>query len=104
MKFQIHSLHFDADKKLLNYITKKLEKLGKFYGRVTEIEVTLKVNNSSPDNKTVEVNVRVPGETLFVKEKASTFEAATDQASDILKRQLKKFKDKFNKSKKGPLV
>ena len=102
MKLQIHSIHFDADKKLLQYLDKKLGKLEKFYGRVTEVDVTLKLNNTAPDNKTVEVKVRVPGDQIFVKERANTFEAATDYATDKVKRQLKKFKDKLNKTKKSP--
>ena len=102
MKVQIHSIKFDADEKLIKYINKKLEKLEKFYSKVTDVEVMLKLTNTNPDNKTVEVKVNVPGEQIFVKEKSSTFEAATDTATDILKRQLKKFKDKLTKPKKNP--
>lgn len=104
MKLQIHSIHFDADTKLLQYVDKKLGKLEKFYGRVTEVEVTLKLNNTTPNNKTVEVKVLVPGEKIFVKEESNTFESAIDSATNILKRQLKKFKDKLRKPKKSPQV
>jgi len=104
MKIQIHSIHFDADQKLLDYINKKLAKVEKFYNRVTQVEVMLKLNNTSPNNKTVEISVSVPREKIFVKEKSNTFESATDNALDTLKRQLKKFNDKMNKPKKSPLV
>ena len=104
MKVQIHSIHFDADKKLLDYISKKLARSQKFYSRVTQVEVILKLNNTSPNNKTVEINVSVPREKIFVKEKSNTFESATDMAIDTLKRQLKKVNDKLNKPKKSPLV
>ena len=48
-------------------------------------------------NKTIEFKINIPGEQLFVKEKSKTFEAATDQAIEALKRQLKKYKDKKTK-------
>ncbi|HEX9651467.1 MAG TPA: ribosome-associated translation inhibitor RaiA [Cyclobacteriaceae bacterium] len=101
MKVQIHSIKFVADEKLIKYINKKLGKLEKFYSKVTDVEVMLKLSNTNPENKTVEMKVNVPGEQIFVKEKSSTFEAATDIATDILKRQIKKFKDKLIKPKKS---
>jgi putative sigma-54 modulation protein len=37
----------------------------------------------------------VPGSQLFAKEQAKTFEAATEQATEALRNQLKKFKTKL---------
>lgn len=95
MKVQMHSVHFDADQKLLDFIQKRLDKLETFYDRVTEGEVILKLNNKDGiDNKTVEIKVFVPGATLFSQEDAASFEAATDAAADSLKRQITKHKEK----------
>ena len=92
MKLQVHSIHFDADIKLIDFIQKKLNKLETFYDRLVDGEVFLRLNNEGIENKTVEIKVRVPGNQLFAIEKARSFEAATDLAADALVIQLKKFK------------
>lgn len=94
MKLQVHSIHFDADIKLINFIQKKLDKLETFYDRLVDGEVFLRLNNEGKENKTVEVRVRVPGSSLFAVEKARTFEEATDIATDALRVQLARFKAK----------
>lgn len=94
MKLQVHSIHFDADRKLINFIQKKIDKLETFYDRLVDGEVYLRLNNEGIENKTVEIKLKVPGAQLFATEKARSFEAATDQAADALRMQLKKFKTK----------
>lgn len=94
MKLQVHSIHFDADIKLINFIQKKLNKLETFYDRTVDGEVFLRLNNEGVENKTVEIKLRVPGSNLFAIEKARSFEAATDLAADALRVQLKKVKTK----------
>jgi putative sigma-54 modulation protein len=94
MKLQVHSIHFDADNKLINFIQKKVDKLETFYDRLVDGEVFLRLNNEGVDNKTVEIKVKVPGSQLFATEKAKSFEEATDLATDALRMQLKKFKTK----------
>ncbi|WP_026463320.1 ribosome hibernation-promoting factor, HPF/YfiA family [Adhaeribacter aquaticus] len=97
MKLQIHSVHFDADSGLTDFVQQKLNKLDTFYDRIVEGEVFLKHdNNSSTENKIVEVKLFVPGSTLFAKEEAGTFESATDQILDSMSRQLKKYKEKLS--------
>jgi putative sigma-54 modulation protein len=96
MKLQVHSIHFDADIKLIDFIQKKLNKLETFYDRLVDGEVFLRLNNEGIENKTVEIKVRVPGNQLFAIEKARSFEAATDLAADALRMQLTKFKTKGN--------
>jgi putative sigma-54 modulation protein len=92
MKLQVHSIHFDADQKLINFIQKKVDKLETFYDRLVDGEVFLRLNNEGVENKTVEIKLNVPGMQLFAIEKARSFEAATDQAAEALKMQLQKFK------------
>ncbi len=96
MKLQVHSIHFDADAKLVDFIQKKVDKLETFYDRVVDGEVFLRINNEGIDNKTVEIKVKVPGSQLFAKEQARSFEAATDLATEALRIQLKKFKEKVH--------
>lgn len=94
MKLQMHSIHFDADHKLLGFIQRKVDKLETFYDRMVDGEVFLKINNSGIENKTVEIKLNLPGQQLFAKEDAKTFEEATDQATEALRRQIRKIKMK----------
>jgi len=95
MKLQVHSIHFDADRKLIDFIQRKVDKLETFYDRLVDGEVFLRLNNEGIENKTVEIKLNVPGTQLFAIEKARSFEAATDQAAEGLKIQLQKFKTKI---------
>jgi putative sigma-54 modulation protein len=99
MKIKVQSIHFDADKKLVDFVQKKMDKLETFYDRTVDGEVFLRLNNEGVDNKTVEIKLNVPGSQLFAKEQARTFEAATDQATEALKNQLSKFKTKVTKGR-----
>lgn len=95
MKLQMHSIHFDADRKLIDYIQKRANKLETFYDRIIDGEVFMRIiKDDSNSNKIVEIKVNIPGSQLFAKEKSQTFESATDLALEALKKQLKKFKEK----------
>ena len=96
MKLQMHSIHFDADRKLLDFIQKKVDKLETFYDRMVDGEVFLRLNNDTIENKTVEIKLNMPGNQLFAKEEAKSFEEAADLATDALRRQIKKYKLKQN--------
>ena len=95
MKLQIHSIHFDADVKLLDYIQKRADKLDQFFDRIVDGEVFLRLNNTAVENKMVEIKINMPGNQLFAKETSSTFETATDEAVEGIRRQLKKHKEKL---------
>ncbi|MDR3227663.1 MAG: ribosome-associated translation inhibitor RaiA [Prevotellaceae bacterium] len=96
MKVVIQSIKFDADKKLLDFVTKKVEKLDKFFDGIVKYNVTLKLGNSTePENKRVEVKVTIPGGDLFAERKCKTFEEATRQCVEALKQQIKKAKEKM---------
>ncbi|WP_114782228.1 ribosome hibernation-promoting factor, HPF/YfiA family [Botryobacter ruber] len=95
MKLQMHSIHFDADPQLIEFVRQKINKLDTFYDRIVEGEVFLKHNNNDGTNtKTVEIKLFVPGATLFSQEDAPSFEAAADAAVEAMRRQLKRFKEK----------
>ena len=97
MKLQVHSIHFDADMKLLEFIQTKLNKLDIFYDRITGGEVFLRLDKGDKKkikSKLLEMKISLPGAVLFVKEMATSFEEAMDLAIEALKIQLKKFKEK----------
>ncbi|MEQ9300288.1 MAG: ribosome-associated translation inhibitor RaiA [Cyclobacteriaceae bacterium] len=95
MKLQMHSIRFDADTKLTDFIQKKADKLETFYDKIIDGEVYMKVeNDDSRENKIIEIKLNIPGNQLFASEKSKSFEAAADQAIEALRRQLKKHKEK----------
>lgn len=96
MKLQMHSIHFDADSKLLDFIQRKVDKLETYYDRIIDGEVFLRVENDDhQENKMVEIKLNSPGTQFFAKEQARSFEAGTDAAVEALRRQLKKHKEKL---------
>jgi putative sigma-54 modulation protein len=95
MKLQMHSIHFDADQKLLNFIQKKADKLDTYYDRIIDGEVFMKLDkNDRSENKIVEIKLNVPGKQMFSKKQNGSFEAAADEVIEQLRRQLKKHKEK----------
>lgn len=97
VNLKISSVHFDADKKLLDFVQERVDKLGQFYDKIIDGDVILKIdNNSTGENKIAEIKLSLPGNEIFAKKQCKSFEEATDSALEALKRQLKKHKEKLN--------
>lgn len=95
MTIQVHTSGFTADEKLIKFIESKLVKLEKFYDKIMEIDVYLKLeSHAKVKDKTIEIRTHIPGDTLFAIEKAVSFEAAINYVFDVAKGQLKKKKEK----------
>ena len=98
MNVQIQSVKFDASKKLIEFIEKKLAKLDRVAENATGVDVVLKLEkDDEKGNKNVVITLRVPGGDIRVEERAFTFEEAIDNSMDIIKRQIEKAKAKFEK-------
>ena len=96
MTINIQSVHFDSDKKLLDFVNDKVEKLNTFYDGIITSEVTLRLDKSSTsDNKICEIKMLGKGHEFFAKKQCTTFEEATDLACEALKTQIKKYKEKL---------
>jgi putative sigma-54 modulation protein len=97
MKVNIQAVNFNIDKKLVSFVEEQVGKLEKFYDKVINADVFLKVEQSSEkENKVVEINIHVPGDNLMVKKTCKTFEEAVDSACESQERLLKKRKEKLN--------
>ncbi len=95
MNVQVHSLHFNADKKLIGFVEGKIDKLNQFYDKIIGSEVFLRLDNAEDrQNKVAEIKLAIPGKDLFAKKQCSSFEEATDEAVEALRRQIHKFKGK----------
>lgn len=94
MKVAIESIHFTADQKLLDYIEKKVNKLGQFFDKIIDVDVKLRLENTGQiKDKIFDIRINVPGETLFISESSKNFETATDAAVAVMKRQIIKYKE-----------
>lgn len=97
MQLKIHSIHFDADKKLTDFIQEKVEKLENYFDHIIDGEVYLRLDKASNnENKIAEIKLSVPGSNLFAKKQCKSFEEATDLAVEALRRQVNKRKAKLN--------
>ena len=94
MEVNINSVHFKTDKKLENFIEKKVSKLSGMFEGVIGSEVD---NSDSRDNKIAEIRLLIKGYDLYAKKQSKTFEEATDTAISALKKQLEKYKERKRK-------
>ena len=98
MNVQIHSVRFDADKKLIDFVNQKLGKLSLLGESIVNAEVYLRLDKDQErENKISEIKLDLSGGPLFAKKQSKTFEEATDDAIDALKKQI----TKYNQKKRG---
>jgi len=98
MSVTINNVGFSADDKLKDFIETRLNKLNRYYNRITKSSVYLKLENSGQvKDKVVEVTLSVPGKLLISKAEDKSFESAVDECTTSLERQLKKYKEKQSK-------
>ena len=96
MKVNVQSVNFNADRKLIDFLENRMDKLETFYDKVISSDVYLKVENTSvKENKIVEIKLNVPRDKFIVKKQCKTFEEAVDSACSSLERKLIKRKEKM---------
>lgn len=97
MNVNIQSVRFDADVKLVEYVTRKLQKLDTFHDKILKVDVYLKLDNvvHNIKDKIVEIRVHVPRHDFFVKASSKSFEESFDGAFDSLVNQIKRKKEKL---------
>jgi len=96
MNIQLNTVHFTADQKLTDFVSKKVSKLDTYLEGIIGAEVILKVvKPETVNNKIAEIKLSIPGyDNLFAEKQADTFEEAIDLAIEAVRRQLTKVKDK----------
>jgi putative sigma-54 modulation protein len=97
MNVNIQTVHFDADEKLIELVTRKVEKLNTFHDRITKVDVFLKLDNlvHTIKDKVVEIKVHVPKHEFFVKTSSKSFEESFDAAFESIINQIKRKKEKL---------
>jgi putative sigma-54 modulation protein len=96
MNVQIQTVHFDADSKLIDHVSKKIQKLNTFYDRIISVEVFLKLDGIAHHikDKIAEIKVHIPRQDVFVKHESKSFEESFDLAFDSVVTQIKRQKEK----------
>ena len=97
MNVNIQTVHFDADVKLIDYVSNKLNKLNTFHDRILKADVFLKLDNvvHNIKDKIAEIKVHVPGHDFFVKASSKSFEESFDSAFESIINQIKRRKEKL---------
>jgi putative sigma-54 modulation protein len=97
MNVNIQTVRFDADAKLTEYVSKKVQKLSTFHDQIIKVDVFLKLDNvvHQIKDKVAEISVHVPKHQFFVKASSKSFEASFDEAMDSLVNQINRKKDKL---------
>lgn len=97
-KLEINGVHMDIDKKLHDYVTKKIGKLDKYLPRhareSAHAEVFLKeVMVKKKKECIAEVVLHLPKETITIQESTMNIFAAVDIVEAKLKNRIKKYKE-----------
>lgn len=95
MNITTQAIQFKADKKLIDFIQRRADKLDQFFDRFISGECYLRLENVEDEaNKVTEFKLNIPGGQLFAKGQAKSFEEATDLAVESVRRQINKYKTK----------
>lgn len=98
MNVKIQSVKFDADKKLIDFINAKVNKLERYTDDAVGAEVFLKVDKDHErGNKVATIRLEVPGDDLIADSRSKTFEESVDECVDAIKKQLEKYKGRYAK-------
>ncbi len=95
MKYQLEA-PFTVSEPMQILLQEKTDRFKKFFDRITSIHVFMKdeINRfHHKDDRTVEIRIEVPGQSLFAADSAATFEKAIIEAAHKMERQLKRYKD-----------
>jgi putative sigma-54 modulation protein len=97
MNVNIQTVHFDADQKLVDFVSTKIEKLKTYHDRIIKVDVFLKLDNvvHNIKDKIVEIKVHIPKHEFFVKASSKSFEESFENALDSITNQVKRKKEKL---------
>lgn len=96
MQVKIQSVKFDADKKLVDFIQAKVDKMERFIEKAIAADVILKLDKDhETGNKVVTIKFDVPGADLVAERRSKSFEESVDLCLDAIKKQVEKLKDRY---------
>ena len=100
MNLHIESPHRDGQAIPEPLIQKKFEHFDKLYDRIEYCNVVLYEEKSDVQNSFfIEATMKVPRNTLFSSNRATSFELALDKVVNDLESQLRRHKDKLRENR-----
>ncbi len=95
--YQLNGRNVEVTEALHSYVEQKLGRLERFNNNITDARVTLTVRDVRDANRRnrVEVQMNLPGGIIRAEEHNADMYAAIDKVSDVLERQLRKFKTRL---------
>jgi putative sigma-54 modulation protein len=99
--YKLSGRNVDVTDAMRDYVEEKLTRLDRYNDSITDARVTLtvrEVRDATRRNR-VEVQLNVPNGIIRAEEHHADMYAAIDKASDVLERQLRKFKTRYMKAR-----
>lgn len=99
--YELSGRNVDVTDAMRDYVEEKLTRLDRFSDQITDARVVLtvrEVRDAGRRNR-VEVQLNVPHGIIRAEEHHADMYAAIDRASDVLERQLRKFKTRYMKQR-----
>ncbi len=94
MQVNVSSRHGNVSAEVMEYAAEKVESLGRFYDRITNVNVVI---DQEKDNHMVETVAHVGhGSTLVAKHRGEGLIVVMDATFDKLERQIRKLKDRLS--------
>jgi putative sigma-54 modulation protein len=93
MQISVTGQHLEITDSLRDYVTSKLEKLERYFDKVTNVHAVLTVEKQ---RQQAEATIHVNGGNLFANAEDEDMYAAIDALVDKLDRQIKKHKEKLS--------
>lgn len=104
MQYVIQSPRVRISEKTEIMLQEKFDRFEKMFDRVMQCHLVLKKEkNGQQDYFIVEARLAVPGNDLYAREQAASFEIAAEEACQNLERQIRKHKEKLNKKAEVPV-
>lgn len=91
MNVTVTGQHMEVTPAIRQYVTEKLERIGRHFDHVIDVSVVLNVEKLRHH---IEANIHVQGKDLFAETTHEDMYAAIDQLVDILDRQVIRHKEK----------
>lgn len=94
MNRKIQADGFVIDQKLVDFIENKTDKLPTFFDKIIDLDIKLKLDSHQKiKDKVIHILCKIPNSSLFSEATAKSFEEATDNAVEDIKRQIKRKKE-----------
>lgn len=98
MHTKITGRHMEVTSAMRTYVEKKISRLGKYYNRISEMEVVV---DGEGLNHVIEIIVKADGRQRFVvRQTGEDAYACVDTALDKIERQLTRHKEKARERKR----